>query len=314
MYKSCCARKRSRLSCVVPRAPFIQSKMRAFLIQQVLAAGFLAATATAVTPVSDADMTEMLKNNGIRLAMKAQPMFFFSQMNRYGTCIPTVVRSTKGQRTPPSNLCNWPDAGCECRNPGVKVGHPSPSFPIYFSFKKCSATSVRVAYNLFWTKDGWKEPKSPLIHFGHPYDWERAIVVWEKDKCGQWWPKELLLSQHGGYGQLEWAKIHNTFNEEDGSKPRGGANGRTNLDHPKVYIESFKHAMRDTKETDHQGEFDQISEDAYRSDDWWYYPKTNDYVLADESSEVGKFIARYDWGEADSTPPLVAKRLCDESG
>ncbi|GAB0138644.1 hypothetical protein EsDP_00006870 [Epichloe bromicola] len=268
--------------------------MRSFLVQQVLAAGFLAATATAVTPVSDADMTNLLKHDGIGLAMKAQPMFFFGQLEKYPSCIPTTVMS-KGQLTPPSDLCEWPDVSCQCVKPGVPVGNPSPSFPVYFSYKKCSETSVRVAYNLFWTKDGAKDKDLPGVSLGHAYDWERAIVVWEKAKDdGQWRPKELLLSQHAGYGRLEWANIHNTFNEEDGGKPRGGADGRTKLDHPKAYT----------------GVGDQLFDNAFRSDDWWYYPQRKNYIRADKSTKVGKFIASFNWGEADSTPPKVADGLC----
>lgn len=39
--------------------------------------------------------------------------------------------------------------------------------------------------------------------------------------------------------------------------------------------------------------------------------RKEDYILADESTGVGKLIASFDWGDADSTPPLVAKGLCN---
>lgn len=74
----------------------------------------------------------------------------------------------------------------------------------------------------------------PLFPFGIKSDWERAIVVWAKGKDSQWRPDELLLSQHSDYGRLKWADIHSTFNKQDGKYPRGGADGRKNLDHPKV--------------------------------------------------------------------------------
>lgn len=68
-------------------------------------------------------------------------------------------------------------------------------------------------------------------------DWERVIVVWSAagdGNAGTWQPAQLLLSQHTGYGRLDWAKIQNTFNAEDAARARGGVNGRTGLDHPKV--------------------------------------------------------------------------------
>lgn len=39
--------------------------------------------------------------------------------------------------------------------------------------------------------------------------------------------------------------------------------------------------------------------------------RKEDYILADESTDVGELIASFDWGDADSTPPLVAKGLCN---
>lgn len=137
--------------------------MRTF-IKQVLAAGCLAATASAVTPISDSDMSQMLNEGGVSLAMKAQPMFFFGQAMKQPPCIPTFATTPDGKQVPSSRLCEYPDVGCECRNPGVGIGNPSPSFPIYYSYQKCSDTSVRVAYNLFYTKDG----SEPNKVFGHP--------------------------------------------------------------------------------------------------------------------------------------------------
>jgi hypothetical protein len=65
-------------------------------------------------------------------------------------------------------------------------------------------------------------------------DWERVIVVWTKADDGNWRPDQLFLSQHSGYGRLQWAKIQNTFADSDAGQPRGGSDGRQNLDHAKV--------------------------------------------------------------------------------
>ena len=131
--------------------------------KQLAAAGCLATTATAVTPISDSDMNSLLNEGGVSLAMKAQPMWFFGQAMNQPPCIPDfAVRN--GQQTPASSLCDYPNVGCGCKNPGVPIGNPSPSFPIYYSYQKCSDTSVRVAYNLFYTKDG----ANPNGINGHP--------------------------------------------------------------------------------------------------------------------------------------------------
>ncbi|KAG8425609.1 hypothetical protein J3458_002291 [Metarhizium acridum] len=153
-----------------------------------------------------------------------------------------------------------------------------------------------------------------------------------------WAPVQLYLSQHTGYQRIEWAQIKNTFNAADASKPRGGPDGQKNLDHPKCYISSAKHDMHQEKSTvrlypsrfkrkEKRSEeiqkkeanipqawidvLSQLTNNAFRSDSWWYFPTKEDYILADESTNVGKLIASFDWGDADSTPPLVAKGLCN---
>ncbi|KAG5989667.1 hypothetical protein E4U54_004285 [Claviceps lovelessii] len=250
---------------------------------QSLALGFLAAartTTTALTPVSDAEMTALLRDRDPALAMKAQPMFLMGQMLNRPPCIPTFA-TANGQQAPPSELCSWPNAGCHCRNPNTPVGNPLTSLPVYFSYKRCSETAVRIAYNLFYTKDGF----APRRIFGHAFDWERVVVVWNKTE-NQWTPSQLFLSQHTGYQRVAWSQIESTLDTADAKKPRGGCHGQKNLDHPK------------------------LTDNAYRSDDWWYFPKKEDYILADPSTETGKLIASFDWGDADSTPPLVAEGLC----
>ncbi|KAK2594315.1 hypothetical protein QQS21_007960 [Conoideocrella luteorostrata] len=272
---------------------------------RAMALGSLAVPTKAVTPVSDAEMTTLLSCGSVSLAMKAQPMFLMGQMLGYQPCIPTFA-TVDGKQATPSELCSWPNSGCDCRNPGVPVGNPLPSFPVYYSFSKCSDTSIRIAYNLFYTKDGF----SPNKIFGHPLDWERAVVVWNKTDTAQWTPAQLFLSQHTGYQRINWDQIESTFTTEDANKPRGGCDDQKNLDHPKVYIASAKHDIHMDKNTGWIDVFSQLTDNAYRSDDWWYFPKKEDYILADGSTDIGKLIASFDWGDADSTPPSVAEGLC----
>ncbi|KHN93973.1 Necrosis inducing [Metarhizium album ARSEF 1941] len=296
------------------------------LVQKALTLVSLAAATAAVTPMSDADMARLLNAGGVELAMRAQPMFLTGQAVGKAPCIPSWA-TVNGTQAAPSKLCAWPDSGCDCRNPGVPLGSPLPSFPVYFSYTRCGDAAVRVAYNLFYTKDGF----IPNKIFGHPFDWERVIVIWDKNQSnGTWAPAQLYLSQHTGYQRIEWAHIKNTFDAADAGKPRGGPDGLRNLDHPKCYIASAKHDMHQEKSTTWVDVLSQLTDNAFRSDSWWYFPTKGEsrslrsvlgggradfskgnYILADESTDVGKLIASFDWGDADSTPPLVAKGLCN---
>lgn len=213
-------------------------------IKSLVAGASLASVASAVTPVSDSDMTNLLNAGGVELAMKAQPMFFFGQALKNPPCIPTFA--TQGDKqTPSAALCDWPNTGCHCRTPGVPISNPAPSFPIYYSYEKCTEKSIRIQYSLFYEKDGY----NPENIFGHPYDWERVIVIWKKADDGQWRPSELMLSQHSGYQTLEWDQIQNTLSADTADQPLGGPNGKQNLDHAKVYVEWSKHAHRNDRNT-----------------------------------------------------------------
>lgn len=188
----------------------------------------LAATAVAVTPISDSDMNGLLNEGGTSLALRGQPIFFFGQSQNKVPCIPTFATHGSSQ-TPAAPLCAYPDVGCSCRNPGVPSGNPSPSFPVYYSYQKCDDKQIRIAYNLFYEKDG-SQPEDTL---GHPFDWERVIVVWRRADDGNWRQAEAFLSNHSGYKRYEWSQIQNTCNSDTCTQPRGGANGIQNGDHPK---------------------------------------------------------------------------------
>jgi hypothetical protein len=57
-------------------------------------------------------------------------------------------------KTKPAPRCPYPYVGCRCRNPAVSIGNRGPQFPVYYSYQKCNDNEVRVAYNLFYEKDG----------------------------------------------------------------------------------------------------------------------------------------------------------------
>jgi len=140
------------------------NRMRPSLSQALVAGASLLSGAWAVTHVSDGDMNTMLNSGGVNLAIAAAPMWFFGQALNQPPCYPTNALDGSGNQVPSGGLCNWPNAGCNCRTPGVPISNPGPSFPVYFTFQKCTDTEVRVAYNLFYQKDGFNPDKI----FGHP--------------------------------------------------------------------------------------------------------------------------------------------------
>lgn len=147
-------KQQSRIPSRSPGVP-IQSKevkMKSSL-KTLLAGTGLASLASAVTPVSDSDMTNLLNAGGVELAMKAQPMWFFGQAMNQPPCIPTFA-TTNGGQTPSAALCAYPNMGCNCRTPGVPITNVAPSFPTYYSYEKCTDTTIRIQYSLFYEKDG----------------------------------------------------------------------------------------------------------------------------------------------------------------
>ena len=85
------------------------------------------------------------------------------------------------------------------------------------------------------------------------------------------------MSAHSGYNKHNWGDIQNTFNTADASLPIGGDNGRKNLDHPKVYVGWSKHPQFHDRNTGWNDHISQSTGNAFRSQDWWYYPKTGKF-------------------------------------
>ncbi|RAH73005.1 uncharacterized protein BO66DRAFT_418480 [Aspergillus aculeatinus CBS 121060] len=280
----------------------------------VLAA--LAAQALAVTQITDEEMRTLLnQDDGVELADRYAPLWFFGQALNEEPCYPTWAFGGSpdspdvydaAHQTAPGPQCEYPDVGCECRNPGVDAGNPGPAsaFPIYYTVQRCNETEVRVVYNLFYEKDGAKV--LDLIDTGHDYDWERVIIVHSRDATELWAPSRALLSAHSGYHNLAWSQIHSTLtSEEIAAGDARAPDGVRGNDHPKVYVSWSKHAHFDTRDTIWVDPISQSTDNAFRSDDWWYYVEQQYYIRSDNSTEAGKALGGTDWGSATSNPPSV---------
>ncbi|KAK3395762.1 hypothetical protein B0T20DRAFT_44748 [Sordaria brevicollis] len=261
--------------------------------------GLVASTAATTIPVFSAvEMSNSLADNGTDLALAGAPMWFFGRTQDHPPCYPTAAVNDKGEQTPPAELCEFPDTGCNCRYPWISNAQLNPSFPVYYSFQECRSGEVQVAYNLFYEKDGF----SPEGVFGHAYDWEHVIVVWKNttssDKGDSTWsPTRLLLSAHGKMTSHKW---------DDFVKDK-------NTDKPKVYVSWGKHAQYAKPTDDEHNEttlLREMTEDAYRAENWWYDPKKEDLIRADRSTKIGKLIESFNWGKAYRNPVRVYERLC----
>lgn len=114
-----------------------------------------------------------------------------------------------------------------------------------------------------------------------------------------WAPSQALYSAHSGYNSYNWGifgsqfisdkvmtnntpgDIQNTLttdqvNAGDAKDP----NGVQNEDHPKAYVGWSKHPHFDDRNTGYNDPASQSLDNAFRSDDWWYYPVTEDYVCS----------------------------------
>ncbi|RLL97596.1 hypothetical protein CFD26_105512 [Aspergillus turcosus] len=280
-------------------------------------AALTARLATAVTQITDNEMNDLLSQGGVELADRYAPLWFFGQAMNQPPCYPTWAFGGSpaspdiyddAHKTPAAPQCDYPNVGCNCRNPGVGIGNRGPAFPIYFTYKRCSDTEVRVVYNLFYEKDG---AEVVGIETGHDYDWERVIIIHSRDANNMWAPTRALLSAHSGYHDLAWGDIQNTLttdeiNAGDAKTP----NGVQNNDHPKVYVAWSKHAHFDTRNTGWNDPVSQSTDNAFRSDDWWYYVDKTYYILSDDTTAAGKALGSANWGDATSNPPSVQASVC----
>jgi hypothetical protein len=94
-----------------------------------------------------------------------------------------------------------------------------------------------------------------------------------------WGPSRALLSAHSGYHSLAWGDIQNTLTTDEVNAGNAKEpNGVQNNDHPKVYVSWSKHAHFDTRNTGWNDPASQSLDNAFRSDDWWYFVEPQYYV------------------------------------
>ena len=108
--------------------------------------------------------------------------------------------------------------------------------------------------------------------------------------------------------------------------------GPPGQDHPVVYVGWLKHPHFDSKDTFPWGWLVQLSNKAFRSDDWWLlvdrstlknagssHIHTHSLILsaylieASAATVPGRIMGTQDWGEADSIPPKVDHGICTVS-
>lgn len=215
----------------------------------------------------------------------SSPQWNFARANSHDACWPTAALDAAGGQTRSAGLKNWPVAG---------QGGCSPrgsAFPQYWSVRQCSVDEIRVAFTLYFPKDGF----SPSGVFGHGHDFENIIVVWRRGGDG-WTRDRLLLSRHGKHVVQPWS----TAESWDAGLTSAGL-GR---ELPRIFVGWGKHAM-----FNHQGGLkdvaSQLTDNEYRH---------ADYPARGASVEVTDALAaafdRHHWGSASSTPAVVARQLC----
>ena len=70
--------------------------------------------------------------------------------------LPTWPFRPDGSKRPAAAAEAWPHV-TTCKHLVDNGRDPdwAPDFPTYFTVRKCSPSKVRIAYNLFWEKDGF---------------------------------------------------------------------------------------------------------------------------------------------------------------
>jgi hypothetical protein len=100
-------------------------------------------------------MMDLLNQSGVNLSIAAGPMLFFGPSMNQPSWHPTAAIDCNGRQTPSSSLCDCPNASCTCRHQEVPISNLDPRFPVYYTYQKCTDVDIRVAYNLFYQKDGF---------------------------------------------------------------------------------------------------------------------------------------------------------------
>lgn len=262
--------------------------------------------ASANTPISNADVERSLnENGGFDIAMAARPIWHFGQSRGNRPCYPSEALINGEQHgTKPAR---FPNAGGDCRAPGVPAGHSDMSdpFPTYFTVDRCGENEIRAVYSIYYEHDGFDTGSLKLPWTGHMHDWERIIVVWKRD--GDNWIRDRLLKGfHGTSINTPWDSVQNTFDYSDTTEQ--GARGK---DGAKIYAGWAKHANYDTRNTGFNDPLSQGCQNEFRSRDWYYMPDAEHLIAAGAGTEIGDAIDSKDWGSADGYPTNVQRNVCE---
>ena len=131
------------------------------------------------TVVTNDQMIQYINNDHLGLAQSNAPVFFFGNGGSAGfsPCLPTWAYTDSPEtgpdiydsahRTKPAPRLQWEEVGGDCRTPPFPINQAAGRFPVYYTVNQCNANEIRVVYNLFYEKDGFKYGR--LVDVGH--DW-----------------------------------------------------------------------------------------------------------------------------------------------
>lgn len=229
-----------------------------------------------------------------RFVTASTPQWNFARANRRDTCWPAAAITANGAQNPGADLKAFPTAGqggCPARGS---------SFPTYYSVKQCSDTETRVAFTIYFPKDGFSG-NVPIVKadLGHQHDFEQVVLVWTKAAGRAWARDHLLLGRHGEHVRQDWDSAE--------SWDAGRTTAGLGLEFPRIFVGWAKHAM-----FNHQGGAkdlaSQYTDSEHRAADYPY--------VADNLTEVtdrNQLASQFDslqWGAASSTPAVTSRQLC----
>ena len=250
----------------------------------------LPAPASANTPVPGAATLAML-------ADAAAPHWNFARALDHDTCWPGAALTASGAQATPATLKGYPVTGQGgCANAGT-------GFPTYATAASCTGTEVRVAYTLYFPKDGFAGNVLGIADLGHQHDFEQVVVVWTQSG-GTWTRDRLLMSRHGNFISAAWASVRGW----DAARTATGLG----LDHPDVFVGWAKHAMFNSA----GGLVDLVSQytdEEFRSSAYSAWPGAFGSSTLLDVEPGGALAAQFDaadWGSATSTPSVIATTLC----
>ncbi|KIM98963.1 hypothetical protein OIDMADRAFT_146637 [Oidiodendron maius Zn] len=225
--------------------------------------------------------TDQLQNDPLSVAMDAAPMWHFAD----GSCYPQAAE-VNGQQTNGNEaggdlcvLANLP-SGCQDPGPWLGANTQGTDFPTYFTAKYCSGDNTwRISYNLYFRHDS-----------GHESDWEFMVVVLQQDPGnGNWFRDEVIFEQDGSSPHVNWGNL-DTFDDVANS-----GDGQRNLNHAKVYVTKYHHAVWNTQYTGNKDDCLVLNADQFRPNDFYQYSAS---TLVN-----GSLIpVDWDWGQAASSP------------